>query len=304
MEHAGIHPQTQANAFHDASRLSWPSDFHVAGRAGVRADWKSQVAGSLPDIYHLWGPAVDQLLAQERFDDGGAEDVSWVLTDHLGSVRDLAVYDDVLEQTSVVTHYVYDAFGNVSVTLGDLSDTRYLFTCQEYDLTTGHYYYDARWYDPATGKFISEDLKGFGAGDANLSRYVENQATIATDPTGHELFSDYEETAQTAVGWLAEIGVQAEYQPLPSGFYHVWVTSGMGTVREHRDAAAEGSFNKSFYQALANWNHHELMDDVGDGYEIYECGVRANEWGHVYRAHQHARRVPQRVPGHRHQLHA
>jgi hypothetical protein len=41
-----------------------------------------------------------------------------------------------------------------------------------------------RWYDARVGKWISEDPIGFAAGDANLSRYVGNQSTVAIDPTG------------------------------------------------------------------------------------------------------------------------
>jgi hypothetical protein len=53
------------------------------------------------DLSHryLWGQAVDQILADETVDDGGAEDVLWPLTDHLNTVRDLAEYDEVLDET-------------------------------------------------------------------------------------------------------------------------------------------------------------------------------------------------------------
>ncbi len=43
---------------------------------------------------------------------------------------------------------------------------------------------NARYYSPARGRFISEDPSGFAAGDSNLYRYVDNQPTCATDPTG------------------------------------------------------------------------------------------------------------------------
>ncbi len=46
------------------------------------------------------------------------------------------------------------------------------------------YYYRARWYDPATGQFISEDPIEFTAGDPNLFRYVGNHPTYAVDPSG------------------------------------------------------------------------------------------------------------------------
>ena len=41
-----------------------------------------------------------------------------------------------------------------------------------------------RWYDPAVGRWISEDPIGFAGGDANRTRYVANHPTIGTDPTG------------------------------------------------------------------------------------------------------------------------
>jgi RHS repeat-associated protein len=51
---------------------------------------------------------------------------------------------------------------------------------------TGQYYYRARYYDAAVGRFISEDPIGFIAGDTNLSRYVDNSPTNFVDPSGLE----------------------------------------------------------------------------------------------------------------------
>lgn len=45
------------------------------------------------------------------------------------------------------------------------------------------YYYRARYYDPKVGRFISEDPIGFDGGD-NFYGYVENQPTLAKDPSG------------------------------------------------------------------------------------------------------------------------
>jgi hypothetical protein len=39
-------------------------------------------------------------------------------------------------------------------------------------------------YDPYTGRFMQEDPTGFDAGDVNLYRYVGNDPTNATDPSG------------------------------------------------------------------------------------------------------------------------
>jgi RHS repeat-associated protein len=54
----------------------------------------------------------------------------------------------------------------------------------EYDSGTGLYYDHARYYDSVTGRFVSQDPKGFAAGDTNLYRYSGNQPTSSTDPTG------------------------------------------------------------------------------------------------------------------------
>jgi RHS repeat-associated protein len=42
----------------------------------------------------------------------------------------------------------------------------------------------ARYYDAGTGRFISQDPKGFGGGDAIRYRYAGNQPTSVTDPSG------------------------------------------------------------------------------------------------------------------------
>src|SRR6478609_8865302 len=46
------------------------------------------------------------------------------------------------------------------------------------------YYYRARYYDPALGRFISEDPIGFASQDTNLYRYVWNSPTSFRDPSG------------------------------------------------------------------------------------------------------------------------
>jgi RHS repeat-associated protein len=52
-------------------------------------------------------------------------------------------------------------------------------------ITTGLYYNRARYLDPTTGRWTTQDPLGFAAVDANLYRYVGNRATIATDPSGN-----------------------------------------------------------------------------------------------------------------------
>jgi RHS repeat-associated protein len=81
-------------------------------------------------------------------------------------------------------HVSYDSFGNIiGMTQPDVR-SRYGFTGRERDEETGLYYYRSRFYDPATGRFLSVDHLGFAGGDANLYRYVNNETTRKKDPTG------------------------------------------------------------------------------------------------------------------------
>jgi RHS repeat-associated protein len=58
------------------------------------------------------------------------------------------------------------------------------FTGRYLDAETGLQNNLNRWYDAATGQWISEDPIGFAAGDANLARYVGNEPTGYIDPSG------------------------------------------------------------------------------------------------------------------------
>ena len=52
---------------------------------------------------------------------------------------------------------------------------------------TGLYYDHARYYDAVIGRFVSQDPKGFAAGDADLYRYVGNEPTVGMDPSGLQI---------------------------------------------------------------------------------------------------------------------
>jgi RHS repeat-associated protein len=123
----------------------------------------------------LYGTEVDQVLVQENADGS----LYWALSDHQGTVRDV-----VDGQGTVLNHIVYDSFGNVKSETNSGIDFRFGYTGRELDAETGLYYYRARYYDSQTGQFIGQDPLSFGAGDGNLYRYVFNNSTNFTDPSG------------------------------------------------------------------------------------------------------------------------
>ena len=157
--------------------------FALDGAGG--AGWTDDVvltfnaAGALQHRF-LHGPAVDQVLAAES----GTGSVRWYLADHLGTVRDVVTRNPSNGVTTVNNHLRYDSFGRITSQTAPAELPAVAFTGRDWDADAGLYYYRARWYDPAAGRFISQDPIGFAAGDTNIQRYVGNGPTLATGPDG------------------------------------------------------------------------------------------------------------------------
>lgn len=96
--------------------------------------------------------------------------------DHQGSVVGLAHRDTLVNQ------YQYDPWGRAEKAIETVQNPlRYVG--RELDSETGLYYVRARYYDPAMGRFISEDPIGL-AGGLNLYAYAQNSPMNHRDPTG------------------------------------------------------------------------------------------------------------------------
>ena len=124
----------------------------------------------------MFGAGFDEPLA--RLDGSGT---AWYDVDKLGSVRQ--IFDN---SGSVIGTRNYSGFGEIVSESGAGLD-RYAYTAREWDSVAGLQYSRARMYDPKIGRWMSEDPIGFAAGDSNLSRYVGNSPTNATDPSGLEV---------------------------------------------------------------------------------------------------------------------
>ncbi len=124
---------------------------------------------------HVYGPNAFPHISQKV---GG--DKSFLHGDHLGST--LIVTDTT---GTVVTRLAYDAFGKVLA--GRLDATEYLFADEPRDRLVGLDYLRARSYDPATGRFVSQDpFAGSLNSPISLHRYVYANADPINnrDPSG------------------------------------------------------------------------------------------------------------------------
>jgi RHS repeat-associated protein len=97
--------------------------------------------------------------------------------DGLGSVTSLSGSSGALANT-----YTYDSFGKLTASTGTLTSP-FQYTGREFDSETGVYYYRARYYDSAVGRFLSEDPIRF-AGGGDFYRYAFNDPTAFRDPLG------------------------------------------------------------------------------------------------------------------------
>ncbi|MCI0456868.1 MAG: hypothetical protein L0Z62_07815 [Gemmataceae bacterium] len=157
----------------------WKRPVDAVGRAAQLVGlenwdiWADLDGSSSLTTRYLRGDAIDQLLARLGAQSG------WLLTDRQGSVRAVTDRDGVLKDT-----IAYDGFGNVVSETDSSWGGRYKWTGRELDSEIGLQYNRARYFDPDTGRWTTEDPKGFAAGNSNLYRYVHNGYTLATDPSG------------------------------------------------------------------------------------------------------------------------
>jgi RHS repeat-associated protein len=149
---------------------------------------------------NVYGKGIDEILMRTDPNANGGNPIYYA-QDHEGSVTHLldGRSSPATQTGNVIEQYHYDAFGaptfydaNTSQINSTAYNNRFLFTGREYAATyRGNYVslfrfyeYRARAYHPDLGRFMSEDPKGFDAGDYNRFRYCHNDPVDFTDPMG------------------------------------------------------------------------------------------------------------------------
>lgn len=111
-------------------------------------------------------------------------------TDHLGST--VMVTDEAGKQ---VWAGEYTPFGKVNSEEGELKKAA-KFTGKDLDEDSELYYFNARWYDPDTGRFVEEDSER-DPNSLNLYAYCGNNPMDRVDPSGHSIL----EALQNFLDW-------------------------------------------------------------------------------------------------------
>lgn len=171
---------------------------------------------------YLHGARIDELLARQRKTDGRG----WYLTDHLGTVRDIAN-----AAGAAVAHVDYSSFGEVLAVSNSGAVDRFGFTGRELDGETGLWFYRARYLDLRLGRFLNEDSMGFASREVNLTRYGHNQPSRFTDPFGEAIF-DYAAIQRNIAGF-SRAAIQclgdAAFTSVAEGGVYLIVTGFLGT---------------------------------------------------------------------------
>ena len=121
---------------------------------------------------YVHGPGVDEPLVW--YEGTTTTNKTWLYQDQLGSVIGTANSAG----TSTAIHS-YGPYGEPNIATG----IRFRYTGQQFLGSLNLYYYKARFYSPALGRFLQTDPIGI-ADDLNLYAYVGNNPINANDPNG------------------------------------------------------------------------------------------------------------------------
>jgi RHS repeat-associated protein len=133
-------------------------------------------ANGSPLQAYTHAPGVDYPLAVQNVP-AGPSAVHYFIMDDPGHVSGL-----LNTSGGIAAQYRYGPFGRMEASFNGVQQSL-KFMGRELDATTGLYYVRARWYDPASARFISSDPIGLEGG-LNTYAYVGNNPMNGRDPSG------------------------------------------------------------------------------------------------------------------------
>jgi RHS repeat-associated protein len=127
---------------------------------------------------YVHGPQVDNLLIWYEGSPMATTNANYLVADRQGSIAAKAS-----NAGEVNKNYAYDPYGAPDAWDAIGTDPRFRYTGQIAIPEAQLYYYKARVYDPAAGKFLQTDPVG-DAGDLNFYAYVSGDPIANADPAG------------------------------------------------------------------------------------------------------------------------
>jgi RHS repeat-associated protein len=153
-----------------------------------------------------------------------------------------------------VVSYQYDTWGKLVSVSGTLADTvgeknPYRYRGYRYDLETGLYYLNARYYNPEWKRFLNADSYGGSIGDLlshNVFAYALNNPVMYADPSGNIPWDTIID-----VGWTVYEGVKAIISPTEENMNNfkwslasIFIPYMPGSYAKHAADGLGGAFSK------------------------------------------------------------
>jgi RHS repeat-associated protein len=275
----------------------WKGSYFIYDGEHILLEHRDTYLGLRLAYRYLHGPGTDQLYAAE---DAVAEEILWPFSDHQGSVRDL-----IDSYGSHPDHIVFDSFGQVDAVVGYGLPFTFGYAGREIDREIDLQYYRARYYDPAVGRFLSEDPIGFDAEDVNLYRYVRNNPLTNTDPSGlcsssnNRDFSFLLNTGSTPITGPPSLRstmshVDAYTDPM-AGFTDPMYSNLAAEYLRSSDTAQHHPLVGEFHDTPYVMDVYEPEDQLISPYRIFQpasSGAKAHNWA-VYQMRNGTQDIPQ-----------
>jgi RHS repeat-associated protein len=236
---------------------------------------------------YVWGPGIDNLLAMTTY--GGTTSMYYAVKDNLKSV--LALVNSLGQ---IVEQYRYDAWGRTTVfdasgnpLAASAVGNRYCWQGREYSFRIGLYCFRARWADPITGRWLSNDPIGISGG---LNQYVfcaNNPVNMtdasglkwgAIDPKSRDMFNAASQlsTGQAMIEKITASSQTVAIEPSPDDVNH-W-------VRKGENAWAIQLVDKSGLYALGHEMQHALEGLYPNSLDPANLSVDADDCPQKYKA--------------------
>lgn len=143
----------------------------------------------------------------------GSTSIYYYHTDHLGSSS--VVTNAAGTKVQSLAYYPY---GKTRASTGSI-DVHHKYTSQELDDSTGLYFYNARYYDPVLGRFISPDSiipNPHNPQALNRYSYVLNNPLNLIDPSGHSFKDWWKKEWRKVAGAVVVVATIAVAVALPN----------------------------------------------------------------------------------------
>jgi len=202
-------------------------------------------------------------LGSQRIASITGSDTLYYHADHLGGANVLTDFEGTVKE--IIEYKPFGGYARQDKYGTDEEVARYYFTGQRKDEETGLYFYNARYYDPDLGRFITADTRVTHPNDPqdlNRYSYTSNNPVNRIDPTGHgwlkNIFKSLDKIFNKFVNWLEKVtnskwSVEAEF----------------GQSYEFQDA-------KTFTQSTARVGYTAVT-------QPWQFGVGVYRWAHESR---------------------